>query len=93
MPSTTAFQDTLRDDSRTELPIVLQTPTGAVPLSRHEQGRLRLDLLFSYQPTPGTVFAGGRPAARRRRPATAAELPPHAGRLLRQALHSSVCVW
>lgn len=50
------FQDTLRDDSRTELPIVLQTPTGAVPLSRNEEGRLRIDLLFSYQPTPGTVL-------------------------------------
>ena len=35
---------------------MLQTPTGAVPLSRNEEGRLRIDLLFSYQPTPGTVL-------------------------------------
>ncbi len=49
------FQDALRDDSRTELPIVLVTPTGVAPLLRQEEGRLRLDLLFSWQPRPGTV--------------------------------------
>lgn len=54
------FQDTLRDDSRTDLPIFIRDASGAfVPASRVNTNRLRVDLLFSYQPTPGTVvFAG-----------------------------------
>ncbi len=74
-------QDDLRDDSRTELPIVIRDPaTGeyarALGFSRNS---LRTDWLFSYQPTPGTViFAGygntladqnARDAAGRRRTA------------------------
>jgi hypothetical protein len=54
-------QDTLRDDSRSELPIVLRDPsTGTyAPASAFERNRFRVDWLFSYQPTPGTVvFAG-----------------------------------
>jgi hypothetical protein len=53
--------DALRDDSRTDLPIVIRdSATGAyVPAGPSERNRFRLDWLFSYQPTPGTVvFAG-----------------------------------
>jgi len=54
-------QDALRDDSRTNLPIVVRDPaTGLFNASPASQrNRLRIDALFSYQPTPGTVvFAG-----------------------------------
>jgi hypothetical protein len=54
-------RDALRDDSRTELPIVIRDPvTGTYePAGRAERNRFRVDWLFSYQPTPGTVvFAG-----------------------------------
>ena len=54
------FQDTLRDDSRTGLPIYLRTGAGTyAPAARQDSKRLRLDWLFSYQPTPGTVFFAG----------------------------------
>lgn len=54
-------QDTLRDDSRTNLPIVIRDPaTGAyVPAVASERNNFRVDWLFSYQPTPGTVFFAG----------------------------------
>jgi hypothetical protein len=54
-------QDALRDDGRTELPIVIRDPaTGAyAPAGPSARNRFRVDWLFSYQPTPGTVvFAG-----------------------------------
>ena len=54
-------QDTLRDDGRTELPIVIRDAVTGVyePSLRSERNRFRVDWLFSYQPTPGTVvFAG-----------------------------------
>jgi hypothetical protein len=54
-------QDTLRDDSRTNLPILIRDPvTGLYALSTaFERNLFRVDALFSYQPTPGTVvFAG-----------------------------------
>jgi hypothetical protein len=54
-------QDDLRDDSRTNLPIVIRDPaTGAYARAlASERNRFRIDALFSYQPTPGTVvFAG-----------------------------------
>ncbi len=54
-------QDTLRDDSRTGLSVVIRDPaTGVyVPATAFEQNLLRVDWLFSYQPRPGTVvFAG-----------------------------------
>ncbi len=55
-----SFQDTLRDDSRTGFPIYLPDGQGGfVPASRQDTKRLRLDWLFSYQPTPGTVFFAG----------------------------------
>lgn len=54
-------QDTLRDDGRSELPIVIRDPaTGRFePASGFQQKRLRLDFLFSYQPVPGTVLFAG----------------------------------
>ncbi len=53
-------RDALRDDSRSELPIVIRDATGAYqPALRVERNHFRVDWLFSYQPTPGTVvFAG-----------------------------------
>lgn len=54
------FQDDLRDDTRTNLPIVTMDPgnTYARALG-FERNSLRTDWLFSYQPRPGTVvFAG-----------------------------------
>jgi hypothetical protein len=54
-------QDDLRDDGRTELPIVIRDPvTGLYERALgHENKRLRLDFLFSYQPVPGTVIFAG----------------------------------
>ena len=54
-------QDTLRDDGRTELPIVIHDPeTGTYqPATGFQQKRLRLEFLFSYQPIPGTVLFAG----------------------------------
>jgi Domain of unknown function (DUF5916) len=55
-----SFRDALRDDSRTGLPIFVRDPRGGLTRAdRTATARLRLDWLFSYQPTPGTVvFAG-----------------------------------
>ena len=54
-------QDDLRDDGRTELPIVIRDgATGAYePAVGHDNKHLRLDFLFSYQPVPGTVIFVG----------------------------------
>ena len=54
------FVDTLRDDSRTNLPVYIRDAVGVYrPAFRTQTNRVRLDWLFSYQPTPGTVvFAG-----------------------------------
>jgi hypothetical protein len=54
-------QDTLRDDSRTGLPILIRDPATGLyaPSLAFKRHRFRADTLFSYQPTPGTVvFAG-----------------------------------
>ena len=55
------FVDDLRDDSRTNLPIAIRdAATGEfVRALRTETTLLRLDALFSYQPTPGTVVFFG----------------------------------
>ena len=54
------FQDALRDDSRTNRPIFIRGASGSyVPALRTSTRRLRVDWLFSYQPTPGTVFFAG----------------------------------
>jgi Domain of unknown function (DUF5916) len=56
----TNYQDALRDDSRTGLPIVFLSPDGTVTPSRViRQRTLRNDWLFSYRPTPGTVLFAG----------------------------------
>ena len=54
-------QDALRDDSRTNLPILIRDPATGLyaPALGGERNRFRLDTLFSYQPTPGTVFFAG----------------------------------
>jgi len=54
-------QDALRDDSRTGLPILIRDPATGVfaPSPGFERNRFRVDGLFSYQPTPGTVFFAG----------------------------------
>ena len=54
-------QDALRDDSRTNLPIVIRDPATGVfsPALGFERNRFRVEALFSYQPTPGTVFFAG----------------------------------
>ncbi|MEX2177074.1 MAG: DUF5916 domain-containing protein [Gemmatimonadaceae bacterium] len=48
--------DSLRDDSRTGDPILIQTSTGFRRATAIDRGSLRADWLFSYQPSPGTVF-------------------------------------
>jgi hypothetical protein len=53
--------DALRDDSRTNAPILIRNPaTGAFrPAVAQQRSGFRSDWLFSYQPNPGTVvFAG-----------------------------------
>jgi len=53
-------RDALRDDSRTELPVLIRDAAGVYqPAGVEERNRFRVDWLFSYQPRPGTVvFAG-----------------------------------
>ena len=56
----TNYQDVLRDDSRTNLPLVLVAPDGTFsPIGPVRQRSFRSDWLFSYQPTPGTVLFAG----------------------------------
>jgi hypothetical protein len=52
--------DALRDDSRTDDPILIRGPDGTFRRAEAvERGSFRADWLFSYQPNPGTVvFAG-----------------------------------
>ncbi|MCA0377596.1 MAG: carbohydrate binding family 9 domain-containing protein [Gemmatimonadetes bacterium] len=53
-------QDSLRDDSRTNLPVYVRTAAGTlVRQSAFERTRARIDVLFQYLPTPGTVFYVG----------------------------------
>jgi hypothetical protein len=66
-----AEQDALRDDSRTGLPILIYDAERGVyardavsaisgnSASATSRNGLRADWLFSYQPTPGTVFFAG----------------------------------
>jgi len=53
------FQDDLRDDSRTDLPIFYQVGDTYVRALGYERNRFRADWLFSYQPVPGTVLFAG----------------------------------
>ncbi len=53
-------QDSLRDDSRTELPVYLRQANGTLRRAdAFRRTRARLDVLFSYLPSPGTVFYVG----------------------------------
>ena len=51
--------DSLRDDSRSNDPILVRTSTGYRRATAINRGGLRVDWLFSYQPSPGTVFFAG----------------------------------
>ena len=55
------WQDDLRDDSRTNAPLVIRDPiTGEYERALgFERSLLRGDWLFAYQPVPGTVFFAG----------------------------------
>ena len=55
------YQDALRDDSRTGRPVYLfDSTTGAYTRTLEQRNNgLRLDVLFAWQPTPGTVFFAG----------------------------------
>jgi hypothetical protein len=56
----TNYQDALRDDSRTGLPIVFVARDGTTtPASAVRTRSFRNDWLFSYQPRPGTVLFAG----------------------------------
>jgi hypothetical protein len=53
-------RDALRDDSRTDDPILIRTASGAfVRAAALERGGVRADWLVSYQPSPGTVLFAG----------------------------------
>ncbi len=49
----------LRDDSRTELPVYIDTGSGLVRAGPQNDHDVRLDALLSYRPTPGTVLFAG----------------------------------
>ena len=53
--------DALRDDGRTGGRLMTYDPATDTyaPILGHRENRFRLDWLFSYQPTPGTVFFAG----------------------------------
>ena len=52
--------DSLRDDSRTNFPVLIRYPDGTFQrAAARERGSFRWDGLFSFQPTPGTVFFFG----------------------------------
>jgi len=53
---TASFQDDLRDDGRTNDPLLYRTPQGTYVRALGGSANLfQTDLLFSYLPTPGTV--------------------------------------
>jgi hypothetical protein len=53
-------KDALRDDSRTDAPILIRNRNGTFsPAVAQEGGSFRADALFSYQPNPGTVLFVG----------------------------------
>jgi hypothetical protein len=55
------WTDSLRDDSRTNQPILIFDPGSGtyVRTQATKNNRLRADILVSYQPNPGTVFFAG----------------------------------
>jgi hypothetical protein len=58
---TSERQDALRDDTRTDAPILIYDPAVGdfVRTTPFKHRSFRGDLLFSYQPTPGTVLFAG----------------------------------
>ena len=58
---TTERQDDLRDHTRTEAPLLIYDPTADqfVRATAFDHTSFRADLLFSYQPNPGTVLFAG----------------------------------
>ena len=58
-----SYQDNLRDDARSGYPILIRDPADGVFKRSlalgHESNTLRVDWLFSFKPTPGTVFFAG----------------------------------
>jgi hypothetical protein len=58
--SATSFGDSLVRDPRTGLPLYTSGSLGTfTPLARTPTTAFRVDWLFSYRPTPGTVFFAG----------------------------------
>ncbi len=53
------FRDSLRDDSRTNFPILIRSGTRYTRASITRSNNFRVDWLLSYQPNPGTVFFAG----------------------------------
>jgi hypothetical protein len=51
--------DSLRDDSRTNAPILIATPSGVVRTQASRTNLFHGDVLLSYQPIPGTVILAG----------------------------------
>ncbi len=57
---TSRYRDSLRDNSRTELPIYFKNEDGDFNLSVPvESNDIQADFLFSYRPTPGTLLFFG----------------------------------
>ncbi|MGZ8377414.1 MAG: DUF5916 domain-containing protein [Gemmatirosa sp.] len=54
-----AQQDSLRDEGRTQAPVFFRTATGYVRAAATRSNTFRGDVLFSYVPSPGTVFFAG----------------------------------
>jgi hypothetical protein len=55
-----SWQDSLRDDSRSNDPILIQDETGTyVRAGAHTSNNLRFDWLVSFIPSPGTVLYVG----------------------------------
>ncbi len=55
----TLRQDALRDDSRTNGPLLAEGAAGWRAMPASERRQFRGDALFAWQPTPGTVFFAG----------------------------------
>ena len=54
------WRDSLRDDSRTNDPILIRNPTGVYERATAlESNGLRVDWLFAFTPSPGTVVYAG----------------------------------
>jgi hypothetical protein len=51
--------DALRDDSRTNKPLLVRSGTSWVQSTKTRSNNVRAEFLASYRPTPGTVFYAG----------------------------------